>query len=90
MQTICVYCAASTQIKPEYFEATARLGKIFAEANLSVVFGGGSSGLGCAKAETDMAKANAVITYFFILLSPCYGVSSYRQNINDPTLINDR
>ena len=45
MQTICVYCAASTKIKPQYFEATARLGKILADAELSVVFGGGSSGL---------------------------------------------
>jgi len=45
MQTICVYCASSSQVKPGYFEATARLGKIFANANLSVVYGGGSMGL---------------------------------------------
>ena len=61
MQTICVYCAASTQIKPEYFEATARLGKIFAEANLSVVFGGGSSGLMGTLADSMLA-ANGKIT----------------------------
>lgn len=45
MQTICVYCASSTQVKPSYFTATARLARIFAEANLSVVYGGGSNGL---------------------------------------------
>jgi uncharacterized protein (TIGR00730 family) len=45
MQTICVYCASSTQVKPVYFEATARLSRIFALANLSVVYGGGSKGL---------------------------------------------
>ena len=45
MQTSCVYCASSSQVKPGYFEATARLGKIFANANLSVVYGGGSMGL---------------------------------------------
>jgi len=45
MQTICVYCASSSQVKPGYFDATARLGKIFANANLSVVYGGGSMGL---------------------------------------------
>jgi uncharacterized protein (TIGR00730 family) len=45
MQTICVYCASSTQVKPVYFEATARLSRIFAQANLSVVYGGGSKGL---------------------------------------------
>jgi uncharacterized protein (TIGR00730 family) len=45
MQTICVYCASSTQIKPSYFDATARLATILAEAKLSVVYGGGSNGL---------------------------------------------
>jgi uncharacterized protein (TIGR00730 family) len=45
MQTICVYCASSTQVKPVYFEATARLSRIFALADLSVVYGGGSKGL---------------------------------------------
>jgi len=45
MQTICVYCASSTQIMSQYFEATARLGEIVAKAGFSVVFGGGSSGL---------------------------------------------
>lgn len=45
MQTICVYCASSTQVKPSYFEATARLARILADANLSIVYGGGSNGL---------------------------------------------
>ena len=45
MQTICVYCASSSQVKLSYFDATARLGRILAEANLSVVYGGGSMGL---------------------------------------------
>jgi uncharacterized protein (TIGR00730 family) len=61
MQTICVYCAASTQIKPEYFEATARLGKIFVDANISVVFGGGSSGL-MGQLADSMLSANGKIT----------------------------
>ena len=45
MKTICVYCASSTQVKPSYFDATARLSRIIADANLSVVYGGGSKGL---------------------------------------------
>lgn len=45
MQTICVYCASSTQVKPSYFEATARLARILADASLSIVYGGGSNGL---------------------------------------------
>jgi len=45
MKTICVYCASSTQVKPGYFDATARLSRIFAKTNLSIVYGGGSMGL---------------------------------------------
>jgi uncharacterized protein (TIGR00730 family) len=42
---ICVYCASSAQIHPEYFKATEELAHIFAKNKVQVVFGGGSSGL---------------------------------------------
>jgi uncharacterized protein (TIGR00730 family) len=42
---ICVYCASSAQIHPEYFKATEELAHIFAKNQVNVVFGGGSSGL---------------------------------------------
>jgi hypothetical protein len=45
MKSICIYCASSTQVKRSYFDATDRLAKILAEANISVVYGGGSMGL---------------------------------------------
>lgn len=61
MQTICVYCASSTQINPRYFEATNRLGKILTKAGLSVVFGGGSTGL-MGKLADSMLEAGGKIT----------------------------
>ena len=61
MQTICVYCASSTQINPRYFEATSRLGKILADAGLSVVFGGGATGL-MGQLANSMLEANGKIT----------------------------
>jgi uncharacterized protein (TIGR00730 family) len=61
MQTICVYCASSTQINPRYFEATARLGRILTAAGLSVVFGGGSTGL-MGKLADSMLEAGGKIT----------------------------
>ena len=67
MQTICVYCASSTQVKPVYFEATARLSKIFALANLSVVYGGGSRGLMGQLADSTLeagGKITGVIPRF--------------------------
>ena len=42
---VCVYCASSGQIHEDYFKATDRLAKEFVKSNISVVFGGGSSGL---------------------------------------------
>lgn len=42
---VCVYCASSAQIHSDYFNATEELAKSFVEHGISVVFGGGSSGL---------------------------------------------
>jgi uncharacterized protein (TIGR00730 family) len=60
MQTICVYCASSTLIKQSYFDATNRLGKILANANLSVVYGGGSRGLMGQLADSTLAAGGKV------------------------------
>lgn len=67
MQTICVYCAASTKINPRFFEATDRLGNILAKAGLSVVFGGGATGLMGQLADSMLAaggKITGVIPQF--------------------------
>jgi len=42
---VCVYCASSAQIHPDYFRATEELAKSFVDHECQVVFGGGSSGL---------------------------------------------
>jgi len=60
-QTICVYCASSTQVKRSYFEATDRLGKILVDAQLSIVYGGGSMGLMGQLADSTL-KAGGEIT----------------------------
>jgi len=67
MQTICVYCASSSQVKPGYFKATSRLGKILADAKLSVVYGGGSMGLMGQLADSTLeagGKITGVIPRF--------------------------
>lgn len=60
MQTICVYCASSTQVKPAYFEAAANLGKILASAGLSIVYGGGSLGLMGCLADSALAAGGRI------------------------------
>ena len=42
---VCVYCASSGRIHPDYFNATAKLAKELVAHDFTVVFGGGSSGL---------------------------------------------
>ena len=42
---ICVYCGSSGQVRPSYFEAARRLGEIFAQESVSLVYGAGHMGL---------------------------------------------
>jgi len=61
MKTICIYCASSTQVKPSYFVATARMSQLLAEAKLSIVYGGGSMGL-MGQLADSMLEAGGEIT----------------------------
>jgi uncharacterized protein (TIGR00730 family) len=60
MQTICVYCASSTQVKQSYFQATTLLAKILADANLSVVYGGGAKGLMGQLADSTLSAGGKI------------------------------
>ena len=44
IKQVCVYCASSTQINPEYLMVASSIGKILAGNNISVIYGGGSVG----------------------------------------------
>lgn len=57
---VCVYCASSSKIHEEYFEATERLAEILVSQKIKVVFGGGSSGLMGKLADTVL-KLNGEI-----------------------------
>lgn len=61
MQTVCVYCASSTQVKQSYFETADRLAKILAYRQLSIVYGGGSNGL-MGQLADSMVEAGGHIT----------------------------
>lgn len=45
IQTICIYCASSTQIDPVYFDHARLLGRQLAEAHIRIVNGAGNIGL---------------------------------------------
>ncbi len=44
-KNIAIYCASSTKVRPAFFAAAHRLGKIFAENKITMVFGAGNMGL---------------------------------------------
>jgi uncharacterized protein (TIGR00730 family) len=45
VKKICVYCGSGTGHNPAYAEAARTLGRTMAEANIGLVYGGGSLGL---------------------------------------------
>ena len=57
---VCVYCASSGRIHPDYFEATSRLAHLLVESNIKVVFGGGSSGLMGQSADSVLAAGGQI------------------------------
>jgi uncharacterized protein (TIGR00730 family) len=54
--TICVFAASSSRVSEEFNDAAARLGKLLAEEQMEVVFGGG--GIGLMKKLADAVKEN--------------------------------
>ena len=45
VKNIGIYCASSTKVRPEFFAAAHRLGELFAENDITLVFGAGNMGL---------------------------------------------
>lgn len=42
---LCVYCGASERVDPKYYKAAEELGKMIAQNNFNMVYGGGRLGL---------------------------------------------
>jgi hypothetical protein len=45
IKTVCVYCGSGPGTNPQFVEAAFALGKVLAENNIRLVYGGGSIGL---------------------------------------------
>ena len=69
MNSVCVYCASSTQIDEKYFRAAKELGTLIAQRGLRLITGAGNMGLMCAVQDAALAaggKATGVIPSFMI------------------------
>ena len=60
IKTVCVYCGSGPGLSPRFVEAALALGKIFAENNIRLVYGGGSVGLMGAIAKSTLDHGGAV------------------------------
>lgn len=58
---ICVYCASSQECDPHYHEVAYRLGALLAEADCTLVYGGGSAGSMGAVANGALSRNGEVV-----------------------------
>ncbi len=61
LNRVCVYCASSSSCDPSYHAAAKDLGRIIAEAGITLVFGGGSKGSMGHLADGALAAGGRVI-----------------------------
>src|SRR4051794_40925396 len=60
IKTVCVYCGSGAGSSPRFVEAALALGKIFAENDIRLVYGGGSVGLMGAIAKSTLDHGGMV------------------------------
>ena len=60
INSVCVYCASSTQIAPVYFEAAEELGHLLGERKLRVINGAGNIGLMCTVSDATLEAGGTV------------------------------
>jgi uncharacterized protein (TIGR00730 family) len=61
IRNICAYCGSSSGNSPAYAEAADRMGAALAQANIGLVFGGGSQGLMGRIARAALASGGRVV-----------------------------
>ena len=61
MKSICVYCGSARLASQPYFTAARRMGATLAQAGLTLVYGGGRTGLMGALADSVLAEGGQVI-----------------------------
>ena len=61
VKSVCVYCGSSGQVDEIFKQSATALGKIFAEAGIRVVFGGGRVGLMGLVSDAAMMHGGTVI-----------------------------
>jgi len=61
IRTVCIFCASSRKCDPAYIAAASELGATLAAAGITIVTGGGSTGLMGAVADGALAAGGKVV-----------------------------
>jgi len=61
MKSICVFCGSSDNVSSDYLTAARKMGQVLAGRNISLVYGGGKTGLMGAVADGALAAGGEVI-----------------------------
>ena len=61
LKSVCVYCGSSSNVPPIYFESARRLGRLLAERDMTLVYGGASVGLMGALADAVLDAGGKVV-----------------------------
>jgi len=61
LQRICVFCGSSDSVPPEYLQAAREMGQAIAGQGISLVYGGGGTGMMGAVAEGALNAGGAAI-----------------------------
>jgi len=61
MRSICVFCGSASGADPVYAEAANRLGRLLAEENITLIYGGACVGLMGAVADATLAAGGKVV-----------------------------
>lgn len=77
IQSICVYCGSSDEIHPSFYQGARNLGQKLAERQITLIYGGGKTGLMGAVAGGALSAGGKVV-----------GVVP--ENLNQPQLISDQ
>lgn len=68
ISSICVFCGASNNVAPHFFEEGKRFGHLLAEKNITLVYGGASCGIMGAIADGVLEKDGNVVGVFPAIL----------------------
>jgi uncharacterized protein (TIGR00730 family) len=61
LRSVCVFCGSSVGVRPEYAQAAEEMGRLFAERQIRIVYGGGNVGLMGELANAALAAGGQVI-----------------------------